>query len=183
MCAVYLCVSGCAGRGLEQSRVVTLHWRLGTHRKHIRALTCSSFFSFALFGRAFFLYFLLPHWLCYRTIAYADKQAIDQRRELPFYVTAEHTQLTAQTPILARLPFFFSFFFLSWRKCKTGRKELEEKDDDSGQGNNLKLNCQERSCETGKTAMTGRLCTAFFCVRRDFKSVFSCFQLYPLKRT
>jgi hypothetical protein len=40
---------------------------------------------------------------------------------------------------------------LAWRKCKTGRKELEEKDDDSGQGNNFKLNCQERSCETGKT--------------------------------
>ena len=147
MCAVYLSVSGCGGRGLEQSRVVTLHWRVGAQETH----TGSHLFLF-YFRRSFFFIFFF-HWLFDRTIAYADKQAIDQRRELPFYVTAEHTQLTAQTPILARLPFIFFFLsflpsflpfsFLSWRKCKAGRKELQEKDDDSGQGNNHKLNCQE----------------------------------------
>jgi hypothetical protein len=84
------------------------------------------------------------------TIAYADKQAIEQRLELPFYVVVE-TQLTAQTPILARLLFVFlpsSFLSCAGKETKNDvkivRKEGNKRtDDDSGQGNNLKLNCQE----------------------------------------
>ena len=82
------------------------------------------------------------------TIAYADKQAIEQRLELPFYVVVE-TQLTAQTPILARLLFvFLPSSFLSCtveekKKCKNRKEGNKRTDDDSGQGNNLKLNCQE----------------------------------------
>ena len=65
------------------------------------------------------------------TIAYADKQAIEQRLELPFYVVVE-TQLTAQTPILARLLFvFLPSSFLSCtveekKNVKIGRKEIKE---------------------------------------------------------
>jgi hypothetical protein len=83
---------------------------------------------------------------------------------------------------------------LAWRKCKTRRKELEEKDDDSEQGNNFKNSIVKRDHvkqeKPGKTAMAGsydlRLCAAFFVFsNKGFLKVcfLSFFQLYRIKRT
>ena len=137
-----------AGCGLEQSDGNSFFFRgRGVHRKkHIRRWLVSHLFLFF----SLFLIFSSSTRVLHCTIAYADKQAIEQRLELPFYVVVE-TQLTAQTPILARLLFVFlpsSFLSCAGKETKNDvkivRKEGNKRtDDDSGQGNNLKLNCQE----------------------------------------
>lgn len=181
VCAVYLCVSGCAGRGLEQSRVVTLHWAAGHTQETHTGSHLFLFFFFALFGRAFFLSFFFPssplvvlpyHSLCWQT---SDRP---ETRVTLLCNCRKHTTNGADSnpcpaPVFSSFFFFFlpfPFSLLAWRKCKTRRKELEEKDDDSGQGNNFKLNCQERSCETGKTGKNSngwklwpKIMCCFFC--------------------
>jgi hypothetical protein len=152
------------------------------HTGNTYGLSLVPLFFFLLFSEELFFFlfsFLLPHWLCYRTIAYADKQAIDQRRELPFYVTAENTQLTAQTPILARLPFFplfffFSFFlflFLSWpgenvkQEGRNWKKKMMIPDKEIILNSIVKRDHVKQE-KPGKTAMAGsydlRLCAALF---------------------
>ena len=99
------------------------------------------------------------------TIAYADKQAIEQRLELPFYVVVE-TQLTAQTPILARLLFvFLPSSFLSCtveekKNVKIGRKEIKEQmmipDKEIISNSIVKRSCETHRGETQRKELTRR---------------------------